>query len=610
MFYPVLKKTQEKYRICDRFSGMSRTARVPEGSFYDCMNLSSHRLPLAGVREKRGILRDSHGESVFYFDSTPVTAVRMINSKLCVCTERSVYIDGQRLDAELSPLTGKRTVVPFGRDLYICPDALFIKEREDGYSVVECNKSFTLSDNVTVGWCFEDSTELTPSYFGNFPDRAVIGDYCIIAEGGAMTLYEYTGDKWISIAPMFIRIGCRDLPDGIAPGMSLTVTTEEKYFPDGTYTVRNVDPSAVVLEGIVKSEGRLGSITLESRVPRMDFAAEHNNRIWGCRFGENDKGEFVNELYASALGDPTAWSRFQGISTDSYAVSLGVHGEFTGAVSLGGELLFFKENTIIRVTGDTPSEFSVSTFPARGVESGASDSITSLNERVLYKNGAGITVYDGAFPVSISAALGNEVFSHCTGAGAQGRYYCAMTDSSGQRRIYVFDTASSQWFSEDDARNTVFAFSWGRAVYFLGLADAENYGYTLTAAAYGTVSGSELRFSSSARCRFYEEDEVCWFAETGDSENTAYPCKRSVRSIKLKVSLKEDSEFSLLVKTDRDSEFRRVLFLEGATDGVYSAHVNTLPCHSLRLRFEGKGDVTVHSYSAAQRISSEVRAVE
>ncbi len=610
MFYPILKKTQEKYRICDSFSGMSRTSRVPEGSFYDCMNLSADKLPLVGIREKRGILRDSLGQSVFYFDSTPVTAVRMINSKICVCTERSVFIDGIKLDAELSPITGRRTVVPFGRDFYICPDALFIKERDDGYSVTECNKSFTLSDNVTAGWCFEDSTEISPSYFGHFPDSAAVGDYCVIPEGGAMTLYEYTGDKWIDIAPMFIRIGCRDGTEGIAAGMSLYVTGAENYFSDGTYTVRSVDPSAVVLEGILTAEGRINSITLESRVPRMDFAAEHNNRIWGCRFGENEKGEFVNELYASALGDPSAWKRFQGISTDSYIVSLGVHGEFTGAVSLGGELLFFKENTIIRVTGDTPSEFTVSTFPARGVEKGASDSITPLNERVFYKNGSGITVYDGAFPVSISASLGNEVFSRCTGAGAHGRYYCAMTDRTGQRRIYVYDTASSQWFPEDDSGNTVFVFSRGRAVYFLGLADGENYGYTLTAAVFDTVKDSPIRFSSREVCRFYEEEQTEWFAQTGDSENTAYPYKKSVRSIKLKVSLKENSEFSLLVKTDRDTQFRRVLFLDSPTDGVYSAHVNTLPCHSLRLRFEGKGDVTVHSYSTAQRVSAEVRAVE
>ena len=124
------------------------------------------------------------------------------------------------------------------------------------------------------------------------------------------------------------------------------------------------------------------------------------------------------------------------------------------------------------------------------------------------------------------------------------------------------------------------------------------------------MKGTERGFVTSERCRFYEEDEIEWFSETGDSENTAYPYKRSIRSIKLKISLKENSEFSLLVKTDRDSEFRRVLFLDSPTDGVYSAHVNTLPCHSMRLRFEGKGDVTIYSYSTAQKISSEVRAVE
>ncbi len=611
MFYPKLKAYAEKYRICDRFSGMSRTSLVPEGSFYDCMNLSSDKLPLMSIREKRGILRSSDGKSVFYFDGTPVTAVRMINSKICVCTEKSIYIDGIKIEnAELEKTYTKRTVVPFGRDFYICPDALFIKENEDGFSVTRCNKSFLFSDNVTAGYCTEDSTEIFPSYFGEFPVSAVAGELCARAEGNSMALYEYTGDVWIRAETLYIRIGCRDGTQGLSPGMSVIVTTEEKYFADGDYIVRAVDPSAVVLEGVLTASGNINTVSLESRVPYMDFAVEHGNRIWGCRFGENARGEFVNELYASALGDPTAWNRFQGISTDSYSVSLGVHGTFTGAVSLGGEILFFKENHIIRITGESPSEFSVSTFPARGVQAGQSDSITPLNERVFYKNNWGITVYDGAFPVNISAALGNEGFYGCTGAAVHGRYYCAMTDTKNERRIYVFDTASGQWFSEDDHFNTVNMFSWGSALYFLGLADSENCGYTLTASSFDTVKDLETGFAPGERCRFFEEEEISWFCETGDSENTAYPYRKTVRSIKLKLSLSEDSEFSLLVRTDRDREFVKVFSLDRATDGVYSAHVNTVPCHSLRLRFEGKGDVTVYSYSTAHRNSSEVNSIE
>ncbi len=610
MLYPSLKPYSEKYRICDGFSGMSRTSLVPEGSFYDCLNLSALALPLMGIREKRGILRDSEGGEVFYFDSTPITAARVINSKICICTEQSVYIDGVKIeDARLQKTDGVRSIVPFGRDLFICPDALFIKEVDGGFSVTCCNKSFHYSDNVTAGWCTADSTEVFPHYFGEFPSSAVAGELCAKAEGTAMALYEYTGEKWIRIQPLYIRIGCRDGVEGILPGMSLNITTEERYFADGVYTVVAPLPSAVGLEGVLPASGSIENISLESRVPEMDFALEHGNRIWACRFGKGRGGEFVNELYASALGDPTAWSRFQGISTDSYAVSLGVYGAFTGAQSLGGELLFFKENHIIRVTGDTPSEFTVTAFPARGVEAGQSGSITPLNERVFYKSSRGITVFDGAFPSDISDSLGDGEFTDCVGGAVQGRYYCAATYKN-ERRIYVYDTATRQWFSENDPASTVFMLSDGRSLYFLGLADAESFGYSLTAESFKAVGEREIGFAPGKRYRFYEEDEICWFAETGESENTAYPYRKTVRSIKLKVSLKDESRLSLLVKTDRDDEFRRVLLLDRPTDGVYSAHVNTIPCHSLRLRFEGKGDVKVYSYSIAQRNSAEVTRIE
>ena len=70
-------------------------------------------------------------------------------------------------------------------------------------------------------------------------------------------------------------------------------------------------------------------VRLSRKVPDMDFVCEWNNRLWGC---SSEK----HELYASALGDPYNWNVFEGTSQDSYILTIGSTGEFTGICAYGG----------------------------------------------------------------------------------------------------------------------------------------------------------------------------------------------------------------------------------------------------------------------------------
>ena len=175
-------------------------------------------------------------------------------------------------------------------------------------------------------------------------------------------------------------------------------------------------------------------VTVRRAVPEMDFVVEAQNRLWGCRYGSNAAGDFVNELYACALGDPTVWDRYDGVSTDSYCVSLGCSGAFTGVCKLGGDVLFFKEDSIIRVGGETPADFTVTVTPAEGAENGAFRSVVNVNDRVFYKSRSGITVFDGVLPYCVSEALGERRFTDVCAGTVGGRYYFAGTNPEGERR--------------------------------------------------------------------------------------------------------------------------------------------------------------------------------
>ena len=116
----------------------------------------------------------------------------------------------------------------------------------------------------------------------------------------------------------------------------------------------------------------------------MDHITSAGNRLWGCRYGLSEDGRVVNELYACKLGDFRNWNCFMGISTDSYVVTVGTDGQFTGAITHLGSPLFFKETCMHKVYGNS-LPFGVQDTACRGVQKGCEKSLAIVNE-VLYYN--------------------------------------------------------------------------------------------------------------------------------------------------------------------------------------------------------------------------------
>jgi len=117
----------------------------------------------------------------------------------------------------------------------------------------------------------------------------------------------------------------------------------DRYY--GSWTVTETGVTWKSADGTVtENDAAAAPVKVERRVPELDFVTEQGNRVWGCSRKENT-------IYACALGDPTNWYSYQGIAADSYAVSVGSDGAFTGAASCLGYLLFFKENCIHKLYG-------------------------------------------------------------------------------------------------------------------------------------------------------------------------------------------------------------------------------------------------------------------
>lgn len=195
-------------------------------------------------------------------------------------------------------------------------------------------------------------------------------------------------------------------------------------------------------------EGNTDAFRLERRVPDLDYLTECDNRLWGCAQNEN-------VIYGCKLGDPTNWFSYRGIAADSYAVTVGSDGAFTGAATCMGYALFFKENTLHKLYGSKPSDFQLSSLRCRGVAKGAARSLCVINETLYYLSPDGVMAWDGSIPNKVSTALDPARLRNvksALGGALDGRYYLHLVRGSGEAqavRLLVYDTERGLWQEED-----------------------------------------------------------------------------------------------------------------------------------------------------------------
>ena len=326
------------------------------------------------------------------------------------------------------------------------------------------------------------------------------------------------------------------------------------------------------------------SLTMERRVPELDFVTECDNRVWGCSKKEN-------VIYGCALGDPTNWYSYQGTAADSYAVTVGSDGPFTAAASCLGYVLFFKENCIHRLYGTKPSEYRLSSVRCRGVAANAGHSLCVIAETLYYLSTDGVMAWDGSLPIKVSAALdpGRMQSVDWTAAGyLDARYYLYLRqkgDPAG--RLLVYDTEKGLWHEEGAAGREMA--SSGRQLYLW--------------------DGSSLWAAEPDR----EEDkapetldEVQFEAVSGDI-GISVPDDKYVSRVTLRMDAEGKGLVTLAVSYD-GAPFEKV----AACAATGSRDRMNLPFEprrfdTMRIRLTGKGQVTLRSLALTMADSSGAR---
>ena len=341
----------------------------------------------------------------------------------------------------------------------------------------------------------------------------------------------------------------------------------------------------VSLDGSVRREFvSAETVRLERRVPDMDYLTECDNRIWGCSSKEN-------VIYACKLGDPTNWFSYRGIAADSYAVTVGSDGAFTGAATCMGYALFFKENTLHKLYGSKPSDFQLSSLRCRGVAKGAARSLCVINETLYYLSPDGVMAWDGSIPTKVSTALDPARLRNvksALGGALDGRYYLHLVRGSGEAqtvRLLVYDTERGLWQEEDVCSYEMTGsggqlYLWdGKAVW---AADAE-------------------REENWQRADGLEEG-VRFELVSGDI-GLDHPEEQYLSRLTLRLEAEAKSRFELAVSYDGGAW---ETLAQRTADGRRCFDIPLVPrrCGSLRLRLKGRGQITLRSLtrtSAAAR---------
>lgn len=321
-----------------------------------------------------------------------------------------------------------------------------------------------------------------------------------------------------------------------------------------------------------------GQMTIERVMPPIDDdkLIEVNNRLWSC-------SSSANEIYCCKQGDCTNWQAYgDGISTDSFAATIGCEGDFTGIARQNDSVIFFKENWIIKLYGNKPSNYQTAMFNVLGVEKGSGKSLVWVNGVLFYLSPMGVCQYSpGGQPVVISkAAFGDGKYKNGVAGRHKNKYIISAQNENGGYEMFVYDTQSGMWHKEDGTqmRCTV---TYNNQMYYIdsktGLIMCEEKGDNLIENENG----------------FEQEGQFDWSAETADLYDSDFNAKH-ITKLKIYANVEEHGYFNVLAKFRSKGEWVVLKVVKNEIRGPRDIEVSVRRSRFLRLRLEGVGQCRVN----------------
>lgn len=561
-------------QVQDVFAGINRNLRIGDNELHDTTNLTGEEYPVLSTRKKRG-----------YGAKVEKPGGLITKDAIAVVDGSRVIYNGYEIDLGLAD--GEKQLISMGAYLLIWPDKKWLNTQMlSEYGDME--HEVVTSSAVTATLCKQDGSPYEDIVISpTAPEKPADGDLWMDISGEKPGLNQYADDTgmWIGIATVYVKLEATGIGKGFKQwdGVSVSGLTGNLESLNGSHVLQAVEDDAITIIGIMTGTGYTeeNAVTVARKVPDMDYVTECGNRIWGCKYGVVN-GKPINEIYACKLGDFKNWNVFQGLSTDSYVASRGSDGVFTGAITLQGHPLFFKEDCIEKVYPSSTGAHQIVTTECRGVQRGCWRSLVIVEETVYYKSRVDVCAYGGSLPVSVSDALGETRYTDAR-AGAEGSlYYISMVDEKGVWHLMVYDTAKGMWHREDNTRAMMFTTCDGRLWW---------------------IDEDRKQLVCRVSDGLDAEQDFAWQAESGiigfQQVGNKYVSRFTVRA-----ELDKGANIYMEMQVD-DGLWQRMITY--ARPGLKSFNIPVLPrrCDHLKLRFGGKGGCRIYSVSKYLREGSE-----
>lgn len=594
---PKLKALSVKHVTLDTFRGYNHNLRIGDGQFYEMHNMTSDHYPVLSNRAQRSFCRQiirPRGmiakEALCYVDGPTLYVGDVAVSDLQLQTACDTCPLGQVC---ASYVPGKnncqKQLVSMGPYVVILPDRVWVHTKktdpQTGQYVFGHMENIWSSGGktVTMHMCQADGTSygVIARAQPEVPtDKQLWLDNTVTPY--VLRQWSENAEAWLTISPTYVRLEC--LEENLAEGFQAFDGVELQGFADVNYAyipdrsvIWSKTDNTIVVEGILQGNMKTTlPVTIRRTVPEMDYVIACGNRLWGCRYGPDSTGTFVNQIYCSKQGDFNNWDCRMGEESDSGVLPVGSDGPFTGAIAHLDHPVFFKENMLHKVYMDQKGSHTVTDTPCRGVQRGCSKSLAIVGEDVYYKAKDGICVYDGALPVSISADLGPDRYTDAVAGAHGGKYYISMA-RSGQRSLFVYDTARKLWHRHDDMDISQFCAHDQDLFVLCGTELVEILGN------YPPTEGA-LR----------------WHVQTGD-DFFNLPEGGYLSQLTVVMDMTQGAKVSFLVCYDASGQWEHISTVSDDKKRIFHIPLQPRKCNAVALRIEGEGDVKIYSLTKTLR---------
>ena len=490
--------------------GINYSDQLQDGDLRDSLNLSARRYPYITTRRAREKLDG-------YTGGTALTAW----GRLVAVVGTDLLYDGEVVGQVTE---GEKQFAVVNTKMVIWPDKVYLDMNSKtvkplGAKLTGSNASFTTTELKVSGW--DD-----------------------------LTLHFNAGDA-ITIS------GC---------------TTQTANNKDVVIKKLTADTITVAENTFTAATEASTAITLERKVPDMDFICESENRLWGC---SNE----AQTIYASSMGDPTNFFVYEGLSTDSYALAVGTEGDFTGCCKLTSSVLFWKETKLHKILGGYPAEYSLYTYDIEGLQKGCHKSLQVINEVLFYMGLHGVYAYSGGTPSLISANFGDHTFTDAVSGNDGDSYYLSVLDGD-FRHFMVYETRAGIWVREDDTEAVDFA-RIGKDLYFM-----DNTG--------------DVWLADNRE----DDPDIEWLAQFTPFYETVQG-RKTYSKLLLRLELPKGSHLTAEVRCD-GKDWRKCGSVVGRDFDVTPLRIALNRCDKFEIRLRGKGPCTILSMLREFSVGSDV----